>query len=77
MFDSVRATSTCGSTTRTSSRRVIVVQEWPVRAPVGYAELFAQRRPEALVILGPAPEESWTRGFLRKRYMQAHRHSLH
>lgn len=35
----------------TSSRRIIVVQEWPVRLPVGYVDLLEQRRPEVLVIL--------------------------
>ena len=34
-----------------SSRRLIAVQQWPVRVPEGYIALLAQRRPEALVIL--------------------------
>lgn len=33
------------------SRRIIAVQEWPVRIPADYTNLLAQRRPEALVVL--------------------------
>jgi hypothetical protein len=49
MFDSARQPMTAGAAA--SSRRFIVVQEWPVRVPAGYVELLEQRRPEALVIL--------------------------
>jgi hypothetical protein len=54
MFDSARLPSTspdpAGMSTA-STRRFIVIQEWPVRVPAGYVELLEQRQPEALVIL--------------------------
>jgi len=45
MLDSQRAAQA------PASRRLIAVQEWPVRVPGGYIDLLAQQRPEALVVL--------------------------
>ncbi|KAK7458379.1 hypothetical protein CaCOL14_006812 [Colletotrichum acutatum] len=42
LFDSVRSEE---------SRRLIVIQEWPVRVSQEYIRLLQQRRPEALVLL--------------------------
>ncbi|KAK1676896.1 hypothetical protein BDP55DRAFT_630981 [Colletotrichum godetiae] len=42
LFDSVRSEE---------SRRLVVIQEWPVRVSQEYIKLLQQRRPEALVLL--------------------------
>lgn len=42
LFDSVN---------KSNSRRLVVVQEWPVRVSTSYIALLKQRRPEALIIL--------------------------
>jgi hypothetical protein len=47
MFDAQRVTCTQSC----ADRRLIVVQEWPVRIPSDYISLLSQRRPEAMVIL--------------------------
>ncbi len=46
MLDSQRAAAPVSG-----NRRIVAVQEWPVRVPKDYINLVAQRRPEALAIL--------------------------
>ncbi|KAK1621421.1 hypothetical protein BDP81DRAFT_336807 [Colletotrichum phormii] len=46
------------------SRRLIVIQEWPVRVSLEYIKLLQQRRPEALVLLSYyAVLLHWTRDY--------------